>query len=119
MGGRRATSLIEVLGPKKAYPKLEKKIQSALSDQDPRAISDAAAALATKALPSAALDTYLVHLSPFITKHLAMRTLPSDIRSKVRHEWSHIKGVHGIKVRRVVSEAVVQAAENLIRAKRQ
>ena len=66
MGGRRATSLTQVLGPKRAYPGLERKLHSALADQDPEAITDAAAALATKAVPPRDLDSYLVHLVPFI-----------------------------------------------------
>jgi hypothetical protein len=118
MGGRRATSLVEVLGPKKTYPTLEKKLRSALSDQDPHAISGAAAALATKAFPPRDFESYLVHLVPFIKKQLAKPAPPKDVRRKVRREWSHIKKTHGIKVRRVINDAVVQAAENLLKAKR-
>ncbi len=118
MGGRRATSLDEVLGPKKSYPTLEKKLHSALSDRDPRAISDAAAAIATKAIPPQNVESYLVHLVPFIKKQLAKRVPPKDVRRKVRREWSRIKKAHGIKVRRVINDAVAQAAENLLRPKR-
>jgi hypothetical protein len=116
MGGRRASSLVEVLGPKKTYPALEKRLYSALSDQDAHAISDAAAAISIRVVPPQDLDSYLVHLVPFIKKQLAKRPPPKDVRRMVRREWSHIKKTHSIKVRRVISDAVVQAAENLIKA---
>jgi len=118
MGGRRATSLVEVIGTKKSYPTLEKKLHTALSDQDPIAISDAAANLATKVLSPQDLSSYLVHLVPFIKRELARWAPAKDVRRKVRREWSHIKKTHGIKLRSVVNDAVVQAAEDLLRAKR-
>ena len=118
MGGRRATSLADVLGSEKTYPRLERELRSALSDQDPNAISDAAAALATRAVPPYRLDSYLALLVPFIRKQLARRAPPKDVRREVRREWAHIKKTHGIEVRRVVNDAVVQAAVDLIKAKR-
>jgi len=118
MGGRRATSLVQVLGPKRIFPLLEKKLHTALSDQDPQAISDAAAALATKAVPRERADSFLALLVPFIKRQLARRAPPKDLRREVRREWAHIKKTHGIKVRRVISDAVVQAAEDLLKAKR-
>lgn len=118
MGGRRATSLAEVLGSRRAYPGLERNLHQALSDQDPQAISNAAAALATKALRPKDLDSYLIHLVPFIRKQLAKPAPPKDVRRDVRREWSRVKKAHGIEVRRVISDAVVQAAEDLLRGKR-
>jgi hypothetical protein len=118
MGGRRATSLSEVFGPRKIPPGLEKRLHSALSDRDPQAISDAAASLATKALPRESLDSYITLLVPFVRQHLAKRTPPEDIRRDVRREWARLKKLHSIDVRRVISDAVVQAAEDFLKAKR-
>ena len=118
MGGRRATSLADVLGPGRTYPGLQRKLHNALTDKNPQAISDAAAELAIKAVPRQRLDSYLKLLVPFIKKRLAKPAAPEDIRREVRIEWTHIKKAHGIEVRRVVNDAVVQAAEDLLRSRR-
>lgn len=117
MGGRRATSISDVLGPKKSYPSLEKKLHRALSEKDLKGISTAAATLATKSVPLTDLDSYLVHLVPFIRKQLTKKEPPKDVRRDVRREWARIKKSEGIQVRPVVSNAVVQAAIDLLKDK--
>ena len=116
MGGRRATTISDVLGSDKSYPRLERELQSALSDQNPHAISSVAAELAARALPQTELDTYLTLLVPFIKKELSRRRKPQeDIRRSVRREWSQVKKANNVEVRRVVNDAVVQAAIDVLK----
>ena len=117
MGGRRATSLVEVLGPSQTYPQLERDLHRGIAKEDARAISAAAASLAKKSLSPRRLDSYLELLLPFIKKRFQQQPKGRDLRADVRREWSRIKRAHEIRLNHVVNDAVVQAVIDLLRAK--
>lgn len=117
MGGRRARSISEVLGPGRSYPGLERQLTTALKSGDPSAIAEASVKLANKAVTTRELDTYLAYFVPYIQDKLAQAKPSGDIRKDVREEWSRLKRQHDIDVRGVLSDAVAQAVIDFLKAR--
>lgn len=115
MGGRRATSVSEILGAGRSHTRLVNKLDSALTADDTTAISAAASQLATKVVSPKELDSHLALLVPYIRRELSSKTPSDDLRRDVRREWSRVKKEHNVRLNRVVSEAVVQGAIDLLR----
>lgn len=108
MGGRRATSLGEVVGAARS-PALEHQLKVALKSADPDAIAAASAELTRKAIPLRQLDECLTHFTPFVRAKLERGVPLEDPRREVRAEWASLKRQHDLHPSRVLSEAVEQA----------
>lgn len=115
MGGRRATSLTHVVAIGRLDPSLERQLKTALQKGDPEAIAESGSALSLKAISSRQLDAFLEHFTPFIREKLARGRPLDDPRKEVRAEWSRLKREHDIRIKGVLSEAVVQAVIDFLR----
>ena len=118
MGGRRAASVSEFVGTGKRRKDLAEKIHSGFETGSHEDVSKAAASLAKQVVPKKRLNSYLALLVPFVTDQITRETPSANLRRDVRREWSRLKKVHGLKVSRIVSQAVEQATIAVIRARR-
>lgn len=120
MGGRRARSTAEVLGPSR-HPDLVRKLQRALDSKEPAKIAQIAhltTDLAGKAVSEQQLDQHLVHLLPLV-QELEKRSrgdpnLQLDKRKEVRQAWARIERDRGISVKPIQRDALVQAVLNYL-----
>lgn len=116
MGGRRAVSISQVLGPardEQQVARLHQALQSGTAEQ----IADVSSRLAREALSPTQAAEYLRLFLPFVRTHLKEPLAPDERRKAVRHEWTQIKKNHGLEVRGVINDAVVQAVLDLLRAR--
>jgi hypothetical protein len=105
----------EVLGPGHSYPALERDLRTALKAGKTEAIAEASSELAHKAVSDRELDSYFAYFVPFIQDKLARAKPLKDARQEVREEWSHLKRKHDIRIRGVISDAVVQAVIDFLK----
>lgn len=114
MGGRRATSLVQVVGKEHLDPSLDRRLKTAIKKGDIEAIAESSTALSQRAIEDRELDDYLKRFTPFILEKLSRGKPLDDPRQEVRAEWSRLKREHDIRIGGVLSEAVVQAVIDLL-----
>lgn len=108
MGGRRATSLGEVvgkgLGPQKAS------FSRAISGKNPEGIAESSAKLAAESDKISDILYYAAKLADFVRKH-ADENLGHEERIRLaRQEWSRVKKRDGIENNPLITNAIVSAA---------
>jgi hypothetical protein len=116
MGGRRAASLAEVLGPHRSPP-LERNLQQALDKEDPGKVAAVSTRLAELAVEREKLDAYLVHFVPFIQDQLT-RAGPrssAELRTVVRTAAREITSRENLDLKGARRDAVIQAVINYLR----
>jgi hypothetical protein len=110
MGGRRASSLGEILGsglgPQKAS------FTKAIGDEDPGKIATKSAKLIAESDKISDILYYASKLADFVLKHAkGKQELNHEERLRLaRREWSRIKKKEGIENDPIVTDAIVSAA---------
>jgi len=115
MGGRRATSLREVLGA--VNPGHASSLGRALRDQNPIAVAEASAKLVASSPKPASILFYAAKLARFVAEKLgeAKELSYSERERLVRQEWSRIKRAEGIPNDPVVTNTLVIAATRALK----
>jgi|SRR5882672_4751939 len=114
MGGRRATSLGEILGsglgPQKAS------LTRAIGHKDPESIATSSAKLAAQSDNISDVLYYASKLTAFVLEHSkSKKELNHEERKRLaRQEWSRIKKKEGIKDNPIITKAIVLAAARAI-----
>jgi hypothetical protein len=114
MGGRRATSLGEILGsglgPQKAS------FTRAIGHKDPESIATSSAKLAAESDNISDILYYASKLTAFVLEHSkSKKDLNYEERKRLAaQEWSRIKKVEGIENNPIVTRALVTAAAKAI-----
>jgi hypothetical protein len=118
MGGRRASSLGEILGsglgPQKAS------FTKAVGEQDPEKIATRSAKLAAESDKISDILYYASKLANFVEKHAkGKQELNHEERVQLaRREWSRIKKEEGIENDPIVTDAIVSAAAKAMAKRR-
>jgi hypothetical protein len=114
MGGRRPTSLGEIigggLGPQKA------RLTRAIGHEDPESIATSSAKLAAESEKISDILYYASKLTDFVLKH-AQSKKELDYEQRIhlaRQEWSRVKKLEGLKDDPVFTNAIVSAAAKAI-----
>lgn len=114
MGGRRARSLLEVVGTGSSRQK--ERFEEAITSQDPQAVAVSSARLLASSKRAANIIYYASKLSDFIRtivesdKDLSY----SERVGLARKEWSRIKKKEHIKDDPIVTQAVIRATAKAI-----
>jgi hypothetical protein len=108
MGGRRATSLGEIvgggLGPQKAS------FTRSIGDKDPERIAESSAKLAAGSERVSDILFYAAKLADFVRKHASEDLGYEERIHLAREEWSRVKKRDGIENDPIVTKAIVSAA---------
>jgi hypothetical protein len=118
MGGRRATSLGEILGtglgPQKAS------FTRAIGHKDPESIATSSAKLAAESDKISDILFYASKLTNFVLEHAkSKKELNHEERLRLaRQEWSRIKKEEGIEDNPIITRAIVLAAARAIGKRR-
>ena len=114
MGGRRARSVIEVVGG--GLSALRGRFSKAISEHDPEALAISSAKLLAQSEKTGDIVYYVSKLADFVRKTVESgRELSRAKRVKLaRREWSRIKKKEGIPNDPIVTNAVVSAAAEAI-----
>jgi hypothetical protein len=118
MGGRRATSLGEILGsglgPQKAS------LRRAIGNKDPESIATSSAKAAAESDDISDILYYASKLAPFVREHSkSKKELNFEERKRLAaQEWSRIKKAEGIENNPIITRAIVLAAAKAIRKER-
>jgi len=109
MGGRRARSLVEIVGT--GLSRQKEKFEQAIASGDPQAVTTSSAQLMASSKRAANIIYYVSKLADFVRKIVEKGDDLSreERESLARKEWSRIKRKENIKNDPIVTEAVVRA----------
>jgi hypothetical protein len=114
MGGRRARSLLEIVGT--GLSRQKEKFEEAIASKDPQALATSSAKLMANSKRAASIVYYAAKLSDFVRKTVESgEDLTHSERMRLaRKEWSRIKKKENIENDPIVTEAVVRATAKAI-----
>jgi hypothetical protein len=112
MGGRRASSLSEIVGAGSRLAPLSRSLGRALTAEDPGRVAAATAHLLADGAKSTDILYYASQLTDFIRRVVESgKDLSYEKReSLARQEWSRIKARDGLTDDAIVTQALVSAA---------
>jgi hypothetical protein len=118
MGGRRSTSLGEILGS--GLGAQQRNFTRAIGDKDPESIATSSAKLAAESDKISDILYYVAKLADFVRKEAkSKQDLNYGEREHLaRREWSRIKKKEGLEDDPVVTKAIVSAVVKAIGKRR-
>ncbi len=116
MGGRRASSISEIVGRGSRLAPLSQRLGKAISAEDPQQVAETTANLLATGPKSTDILYYAAQLADFIRRVVESRKdLPYQEReSLAREEWSKIKTREGLPDDPIITQAIVSAAARAI-----
>ncbi|MEJ0085099.1 MAG: hypothetical protein WDO72_05430 [Pseudomonadota bacterium] len=120
MGGRRASSISEIVGSNPRLAPLSRKLGKALTSEDPEKVARAAADLVATGSKSTDILYYATQMSEFIRRTVESgKDLSHNEReSLAREEWSRVKAREGLPDDSIATQAIVSAATRAIARKK-
>jgi len=112
MGGRRASSISQIVGSGSRLRPLSQQLGRALSAENPQRVAEAAANLLATGPKSTDILYYAAQMTKFIRRAVESgKDLPYNKREALaREEWSRIKAREGLPDDSVTTQAIVSAA---------
>jgi hypothetical protein len=116
MGGRRASSISEIVGSGSRLAPLSQRFGRAVAAENPHQVAAAAANLLATGPKSTDILYYAVQLTGFIRRIVeSEQDLPYEKREALaREEWSKIKAREGLPDDAITTNAIVSAAARAI-----
>ena len=116
MGGRRARSILEIVGPGSRLAPLSQRFGRAVTAEDPHQVATAAANLLATGPKSTDILYYAVQLADFIRRTVESgKDLPYGKREALaREEWSRIKARENLPDDAVTTNVILSAAARAI-----
>jgi hypothetical protein len=116
MGGRRASSIREIVGSGSRLAPLSQKLGKALTAEDPDQVASAAANLLATGPKSTDIFFYAAQLTDFIKRTVASgKDLSYEEREALaRKEWSKIKERENLPDDAIITNVIIPAAARAI-----
>lgn len=121
MGGRRASSISEIVGSGSRLAPLSQRLGRALTAEDPRQVAAATANLLATGPKSTDILYYASQLIDFIRRMVERgKDLPYEEREALAREaWSKVKAREGLPDDAITTQAIVSAAARAIGRQKQ